>query len=230
MRSYGQYCPIARAAEVLAERWTPLILRNLLLGCTTFTEISDAAPGLSRTLLTTRLQELERVGVVERTPKPTGRGFHYHLTAAGKDLDGVMEAMGRWGEQWMEVAPEHLDPGVVLHSWVAFYLNHDRLPDRRIVVQFDFPDLPRKGGRLWIIFDGDRSEVCQTHADFEVDLYVTCQARTLVEWHLGRIEWVDALRDKRIHVHGPTPLAQALPSWNRRSAAAQIHRPSHTRA
>lgn len=220
MRSYGQYCPIARASEVLAERWTPIILRNLLLGSTTFTEIADGAPGLSRSLLTKRLRELARAGVVETTPNPVGRGSLYSLTEAGNDLGQVMAALGMWGERWMELAPEHLDPGIVLHSWVSWYLARERLPDRRVVVRFEFPGLPKKGGILWVVFDGQRSEVCRTDPLFEVDLFVEAEPRALAEWHLGRIEWLDAIRSERIRVEGPTSLARALPTWNRLSAVA----------
>jgi hypothetical protein len=161
MKTYGQYCPIARASEVLAERWTPIILRNLLLGSTTFSEITAGAPGISRTLLTTRL-----------------------------------------------------------HSWVSWYLVRERLPERRVIARFQFPGLPRKGGELWIIFDGDRSEVCRKDPGFEVELYVQVEPAALAEWHLGRIEWADALRAERIRVLGPATLARALPTWNRRSPAA----------
>lgn len=221
MRTYGQYCPIARASEVLAERWTPIILRNMLAGCTTFTEISDGAPGLSRTLLSTRLRELERVGVVERTRNAAGRGFRYHLSEAGRDLQGVMAALGVWGERWIELAPEHLDSGVVLHSWVNFYLAYDRLPERRVVVQFDFPDMPTKRERAWVIFHGPDSEVCRHDPGFEIELFVLAQSRAFAEWHLGRIEWADALRAERIRVDGHRELGRALPTWNRRSAAAR---------
>jgi DNA-binding HxlR family transcriptional regulator len=171
MKTYGQYCPIARASEVLAERWTPIILRNLLLGSTTFSEIAAGAPGLSRTLLTTRLRELERAGVVQLTPNATGRRSHYKLTEAGKDLADVMKALGSWGERWMELAPEHLDPGVVLHSWVSWYLALEHLPERRVVARFQFPGLPRKGAELWVVFDGERSEVCRKDPGFEVELF-----------------------------------------------------------
>ena len=221
VRSYGQYCPIARASEVLAERWTPIILRNMLLGSTTFTDIAAGAPGLSRTLLTTRLRELQRARVVETTPNPSGRGSRYYLTEAGRDLADVMAALGSWGERWIELAPEHLDPGMVLHSWVNWYLARERLPRRRVVVQFDFRGLPKKGARLWVIFEGERSEVCQTYPGFEVDLFVDAEPGALAEWHLGRIEWPNAVRTERIRVLGPPSLARALPSWNRRSAAAR---------
>ncbi|HEU4749649.1 MAG TPA: helix-turn-helix domain-containing protein [Acidimicrobiia bacterium] len=226
MRTYRQYCPIARASEILAERWTPLVLRNMLLGAVTFTEIADGAPGMSRTLLTTRLRELERAGVIETVSH--GRGHHYQLTASGQDLAEVMSALGKWGERWIELAPEHLDPGMVLHSWVHWYLEKERLESRRVVVQFDFPGMPKKGSRLWVIFDGVRSEVCQTYPGFEVDLFVEAEPRALAEWHLGRIEWLEALRAERIAVVGPPALARSLPTWNRRSAAALARRSSLT--
>jgi DNA-binding HxlR family transcriptional regulator len=122
MRTYGQYRSIARASEVLAERWTPIILRDLLLGCTTFSEIAAGAPGLSRTLLTTRLRELERAGVVQTAPNPSGRRSRYHLTEAGRDLPAVMRALGTWGGALDGAGPRASGPGVALHSWVSWYL------------------------------------------------------------------------------------------------------------
>src|SRR5262249_60528824 len=108
MRTYGQYCPIARGAEIFAERWTPLIIRNLYLGCGSFSEILEGAPGLSRTLLSQRLKRLERLGIVESSPKPDGRGRHYALTPAGHHLFKVFAALGEWGAAWLERSPEHL--------------------------------------------------------------------------------------------------------------------------
>ncbi|HVD22281.1 MAG TPA: helix-turn-helix domain-containing protein, partial [Lapillicoccus sp.] len=105
MRTYGQYCPIARGAEIFAERWTPLIIRNVQLGCETFGEILEGAPGLSRTLLTQRLKQLERLGIVESTPKAHGRGHRYQLTSSGHDLFKVCETLGEWGARWLEIAP-----------------------------------------------------------------------------------------------------------------------------
>ena len=222
MRSYGQYCPIARATEILGERWTPIILRNLLLGATTFNQIADGAPGISRTLLAYRLRDLERAGVVEVTPLARGHGSSYGLTPAGRDLHGVMLAMGTWGERWLELAPQHLDPGVVLDSWCRWYLDTDRLPSHRVVVRFDFPELTRKAAQLWIIFDGERSEVCRTNPGYSEDLVVRAGSRALADWHLGRIEWLDAIRSGDLEVTGPPRLARALPTWNRRSGWAHL--------
>lgn len=224
MRTYGQYCPIARAAEVLGERWTPIILRSVLSGADTFTRIAGEAPGIPRTLLTHRLQALQQVGVIEATPKPSGHGSRYHATAAGRELAPVLLAMGGWAERWLELRPEHLDPGMVLDAWCRHDLDRGRLPDRRVVARFDFPDQPHKTDRFWFIFDGERSEVCRTYPGFDEDLIVTTDSRTLIEWHLRRIEWSDALRSERISVSGPRELARALPSWDRRAQAVAIRR------
>jgi DNA-binding HxlR family transcriptional regulator len=222
MRNYGQYCPIARASAVLAERWTPIILRNLLNGCATFTDIADGAPGIPRSLLTGRLRELERAGVVWSEANPSGRGSLYHLTEAGQDLKELLYALGTWGERWLELAPEHVDPYVVLWAWCAWYLERDRLPDHRVVVRFEFPDQPLSSRWFWVVFDGERSEVCRKDPGYEVDLVVEAESMALAEWHLGRVEWDDALRADRIRVAGPRRIGRMLPTWNRRSAFAAV--------
>ncbi len=222
MRSYGQYCPIARASEILAERWTPIILRDILNGTSTFSELADGAPGLSRTLLSSRLSELQRAGVISIEPNPLGRGNLYTPTEAGRDLGQVMLALGTWGERWIELAPEHLDPGVVLESWVRHYLDHGQLPNHRVVVRFEFPDLPVKGNELWCIFNGADSEVCRTYPGFVEDLVARIESKALVEWHLGHITWAAATREGRIEISGPPTLAKALPTWNKQSRWAQL--------
>ena len=221
MRTYGHYCPIARATEILAERWTPIILRNMLLGATTFGEIADGAPGISRTLLAYRLKDLEAAGVIE-VERGSGRGPRYGLTEAGQDLNAVMLALGTWGERWIEMTPRHTDPGVVLESWCRWYLAADKLPPRRVTARFDFPDQRRKIEQLWIVFDGDRTEVCRTHPGFDEDVVVTIDSRALAEWHLGRLAWGEGLRSGRIVVAGPRALARALPTWNRLSGWAHL--------
>lgn len=223
MRTYGQYCPIARASEILAQRWTPIILRDILNGVDTFSGLAEGAPGLSRTLLSSRLNELHRAGVINIAPNPAGRGNQYTPTEAGRDLGPVMLALGTWGERWIELAPEHLDPGVVLESWVRHYLNYEQLPDQRAVVRFDFPDLPKKGHQLWVIFNRKDSEVCVTYPGFNEDLIVTAQSAALVEWHLGHITWTEALQTQQIKVDGPPALARALPNWSTQSGWAHLN-------
>ncbi|HEU0201900.1 MAG TPA: helix-turn-helix domain-containing protein, partial [Burkholderiaceae bacterium] len=161
MRTYGQYCPIARGAEIFAERWTPLIIRNLHLGCESYSEILAGAPGLSRTLLSQRLKQLERLGVVESAPKTDGRGRHYELTSAGHELFTVCQSLGEWGARWLEIAPEHLDPFVALWS-MCNALRRDQLPDRRVVIRFDFTGRPRRE-RYWLLIELGDTEICKTY-------------------------------------------------------------------
>lgn len=229
MKTYRQYCPIARASEILAQRWTPIIIRDLLNGPTTYSKLADGAPGLSRTLLTTRLRELQRLGLVDTTPDAEGKGSLYRLTESGDDLGDVLSAIGNWGERWLEVAPEHADPGLVLNSWSKIYLATDKLPRQRVVARFDFPDQPKKGTPLWLIFDGENTEVCRKPPGFEEDLIVTAQSVALAEWHLGRTEWEDAIAQDRIKVTGLPKLARALPTWNRRSRWVSADHPPHSR-
>src|SRR5262245_11325453 len=193
VRTYGQYCPIARGAEIFAERWTPLIIRNLYLGCGGFSEILEGAPGLSRTLLSLRLQQLERLGVVESAPKPHGRGHHYQLTSAGHELFKVCQALGEWVARWLEIAPENLDPFVALWS-MCKALRRDRLPDRRVVIRFDFTG--RRRERYWLLVDLGEPEICKTYPGPE-DLYIEAEAEAFVKWHAGQLTWAQATRDGR---------------------------------
>jgi DNA-binding HxlR family transcriptional regulator len=217
MRTYGQYCPIARASEILTERWTPIIVRNLMAGCTTYSEISAGAPGLSHSLLTQRLRLLERVGVVNRHPKPSGHGAVYQLTDSGRDLQGVLWALRDWGEKWLELGDQHTNPALVLWAWCTSYLAREQLPDHRVVVRFEFAaDQPEQAGRLWLLVDNGDAEVCKHHPGFDEDLVVQTDARTFARWHMKQLEWADALRSGRIRITGPRALAKALPTWNRR--------------
>jgi DNA-binding HxlR family transcriptional regulator len=220
MRTYGQYCPIARGAEIFAERWTPLIVRNLHLGCGSFSAILAGAPGLSRTLLAQRLRQLERLGVVESAPKADGRGRRYALTSAGHDLFMVCQSLGEWGARWLEIAPQHLDPFVALWS-MCNALRRDRLPDRRVVIRFDFSGR-RRPERYWLLIELKDTEICKTYSGFDEDLYITAEAEAFVKWHAGQLTWAQATREKRIQVDGSPSLARAFPTWNARSMFAHI--------
>jgi DNA-binding HxlR family transcriptional regulator len=214
MRTYGQYCPIARGSEILAERWTPIILRNILLGARTFNEIAEGAPGLSRALLSRRLRELERVGVIEVRPKPGGHGSLYEPTPAGRDLEPVLHALGGWAERWTEVTTAHADPGVVLWSWCRNYLRRELLSDRRVVARFDFTHARRRI-KIWLLFDRGDVEVCRFDPGFGDDIVVTINdPLSFARWHLGVVEWGAALRSGAIQVSGPSELRRALPTWN----------------
>ena len=210
MRSYREYCPIARASEVLAERWTPLVIRNLLYGCRTFSEIARGVPAMSRSLLIKRLKELERAGVVTKTADGS-----YQLTDAGSDLAGVIDALGAWGERWLEVTTEHTDPGFVLWSWARYYLNSDKLPHAHALVEFTFPEEPPTNRRYWLLVEGGSGELCYSHPGGEPDVFVTANSDAFTRWHLGTLEWRQGLAHGSITVSGDPKLALAVPTWNR---------------
>ena len=217
VRSYGQYCPIARASELLAERWSIIILRNIvILGCRTFNEIADAAPGMSRGLLSKRLRDLERAGVLEIRRKPDGPGSIYEPTEAGRELSEVMVVLQRWGSKWADLRPEQAHPGVVLWMWAKFFLDRDRLPRRRTLVRFDYPTLSGPGSRGWLLIERGDAEVCETYPGGEEDLVVVVHdPLAFARWHLGEIEWGGALRSGAIEMRGSRALARSLPTWRR---------------
>lgn len=218
MRGYGQYCPIARASEVLAERWTPIIVRNVLLGCHTFNEIATGAPGLSRALLTRRLRELERAGILSIRPKPEGRGSLYEPTRAGRDLWPVLTALGEWAQRWADVSVKHGDPGAVIWAWCEVFLGYDRLPDQRVVVRFEFLDHNRDGKRRreWLLIERREGELCETDPGFGDDVVVTIEdPLEFARWHLGMVEWAQLVRSGAVEVSGHRELRRALPTWNR---------------
>ena len=217
MRTYGQYCPIARASELLHERWTVIILRNIVLvGCRSFNEIAEGAPGLSRGLLSTRLRDLEHAGVIEIRPRTDGPGSTYEPTEAGRELSEVMLALQRWGTKWVELKPEHAHPGVVLWAWATLYLVRERLPRRRVLVRFDYPTLSAPGSRSWLLIAKGDAEICEKYPGGEEHLVVVVHDPiAFARWHLGDVKWSEALRSGAIEVKGPPSLARALPGWHR---------------
>ena len=221
VRTYGQYCPIARTSELLGERWSTIILRNILVGCQTFNEIAEGAPGLSRGLLSRRLRELERAGVIVIRPKPDGHGSIYEPTPAGRELSQVMIALETWGRRWVELKPEHAHPGVVLWVWANFFLDRDRLPRRRVLVRFEYPTLPKSARRSWLLIEHGDAEYCLKFPGGEEELIVVVHdPLVFARWHMGLVEWREALRAGAIEVQGAPTLARALPTWNRHGWAA----------
>jgi DNA-binding HxlR family transcriptional regulator len=217
VRSYGQYCPIARASELLAERWSIIILRNIVvLGCRTFNEIADGAPGLSRGLLSKRLRELERAGVIDIRAKSHGRGSMYEPTEAGRELADLMNVLQQWGSKWAELTPEQAHPGVVLWTWASFFLDLDRLPKHRALVRFEYPTLSGPGSRSWLLVERGDAEICEKYPGGEEDLIVVVHDPVaFARWHLGELAWGAALRSGAIEMTGSRTLARALPSWHR---------------
>lgn len=219
MTGYRQeYCPIVRASEVLAERWTPIIVRNLLLGCETFSQIAAGVPGISDTLLSQRLRSLEKHGVIERHTNPRGRGSLYHLTSAGRGLQQVCDALGKWGTRWLDVAPKDLDPGILLWA-IAKTMEPKRFPRHRVVVRFDLRDAPEQG--FWLLVQRPEPELCRKHPGFEEDLVLTTDTLGLMDWHVGRVSLGDSLREGIFDIQGSPSLVRAFGSWGGQSPFAR---------
>lgn len=205
MQDRIDFCPLTRAAEVFATRWTPIIVRNLHLGCRTFSEIRDGAPGISRTVLTQRLRLLEHHGIIERHPSGG-----YALTDAGEELRPVCDALGTWGERWLELDAERCDPGGVLFV-LARYVRPDELPDEPVVVRFELP-----GERYWVLLAPAGAEVCRRPPGFDEDLVVRTTPEWLAKWFTGEVAFGEALRARLMEVDGPRHLHRLLVDWNGR--------------
>ena len=212
MQKYKQYCPVARASEILAERWTPLIVRELIAGSHRFNEIERALPGISRSLLASRLRQLEEGGVIERVPRAQSKLPEYHLSEAGRALKPVIEALGAWGVRWAfgDPRPEELDAGLLVWK-IHQRINRERLPERRTVVEFDFSG-PR-GCRVWLLLEPREVSVCVTPPGFDSDLVLRADLAFFYRVWLGHIEYAAALRCGALIVEGPTGLATRLPQW-----------------
>ena len=224
MREYNQYCPIARSSELLAERWTPIIIRNLLNGCHTYNEIRQGAPGIPTALLSQRLETLEHAGVLKRRRAESGRGYRYELTQMGQELKAVCDAMGQWGARWLEIEPRHLDAAYVL--WATSKLvDPDRIPVGTTVLRFDLTDTPRD--RYWIFLRQPQSELCTRPNGFVEDLVCTTTARCLVDLHLRRRTYANALRDGSLSLAGPPALTRNFMTWFRTSPFAPYDEARH---
>jgi len=209
---YGQYCPVARASELLADRWTPLIVRELLAGIHRFNDLDRGLPGISRALLVQRLRRLEEAGIVERRPGTNGGGPAYHLTRAGRQLQRVIDVLGGWGARWAfgDPRPRELDP-VVLLWWMRCRVHRERLPDRRVVVQFDFRGA--RGGHFWLVLERADVSVCLQHPRFEIDLVVRANLSLFYRVWLGRVPLEEATRRGWVRFDGPPALRREFPRW-----------------
>lgn len=212
MSTYGQFCPVAKAAEIFAERWTPLILRELLCGSHRFGELERGLPRISRSLLTQRLRTLEDVGLVERRTGPGGRTPEYHLTQAGQDLFDVIVRLGEWSHRWFNplLDMDDLDPQLLMWD-IHRRLNHDRLPAQQVVVQFDFRGA--RAGSYWLVLEPGAPSVCWEPPGFEVDLIVGVDTLALHRVWLGHQSLANALRSGDVVLDGPRELTSAFPEW-----------------
>lgn len=212
MRTYGEFCPIAKAAEIVAERWTPLVIRELIAGSHRFSDLEHGLPGISRSLLVQRLRMLERAGVIERRMDTGGKKPEYHLTPAGQELSSLIMELGRWGQRWVnrDVGAEDADPRLLMWD-MRRRLHLDKLPDRRVVLQFDFTGV--KPQTIWLVVELPEPSVCLHDPGFGTDMFVTADTMALHRIWMGQLSFRDALRRELVLLEGPPELVRSFPSW-----------------
>jgi DNA-binding HxlR family transcriptional regulator len=220
MPTYGQFCPVAMASEVLTERWTPLIIRELLCGSTRFNDLRRGVPLMSPSLLSKRLRTLERAGVVER------RGGEYQLTRGGEELRPLIESLGAWGQRWArgDVQAKHYDASLLMWD-IHRSVDTSKLPDRRVVVHFHLQGSSDKKSHFWLVLQPAAVDLCLTDPGHDVDVSVAGHVRTMVDYWMGLVDFMAAVRRGELTLSGPADLVRALPSWFTRSAFATVPLP-----
>ena len=211
---YKQFCPLAMAAELLCTRWTMVLLRELVAGSTRFNDLRRGVPKMSPTLLSQRLKELELAGIVERVELRSEKGiFEYRMTEAGKDVRAVVEAMGIWGQRWVEarLSLKNLDPSLLMWD-MRRNLDPSPLPDRRIVIQFLYQELPLSKRHWWLIVEPScEVDLCWSDPGFDVDLYVSTDLRTMTAIWMG-VTTV-AKEAANVTLTGARDVASSMQTW-----------------
>jgi len=222
--SYHQFCPVSKAMELLDERWTMLVVRELVSGSEHFNELRRGLPRMSPTLLSRRLHQLVRAGVVDRQVE--GNDVRYVLTQAGHELRPVVEALGAWGTRWIgELGDGDLDPKLLMWD-MHRHIDKDAIPDGRTVVQFRFPDAPSDARDWWLVITRGEVDVCDVDPGHAVAVTVTANLRSMVNLWRGDLSWSNALRAGAVEVHGPEGLRRAVPGWFTLSSFAAVPRPA----
>jgi len=224
MKSYGQFCPLALASEIIGERWTPLVLRELMFGAARFNAIQRGVPRMSPTLLAQRLRMLQAAGIIERR-----RGEHsateYGLTPAGAELAPVIEGLAVWGKSWLpaSLSATEADPDLIMWD-LHRRLDLDRMPPGRTVIRFGFSDQPPPKRYRWIVRAAEGVQLCISDPGFEVDLFVETDSRTITWVWYGDISLKKALAEGAITLDGPRRLRATFPSWLLLSPLAAVPR------
>jgi DNA-binding HxlR family transcriptional regulator len=210
---YGQFCPVSMAAEILCSRWTPLIVREMLAGSTRFNDLRRGVPRMSPALLSKRLKDLERAGVVAAVPGASGVA-EYHLTAAGQDLRPIVMGLGFWGVRWVEsqLSLRNLDPSLLMWD-MRRHLVPEPLPPRKCTIQFQYHDLPENRRNWWLVIDGGTVDLCAFDPGFEIDLLVRSPLRTMTAIWMGMAKLRREVDAGNLELDGDPSIAGAMQHW-----------------
>ncbi len=220
--TYGQFCPIAMAAEVVCSRWTVLVIRELLCGSTRFNDLRRGVPRMSPSLLSKRLKELELLGVVQVVPIGQPGINEYHLTAAGEELRPLVMGLGTWGYRWMEstLPLRNLDPTLLMWD-IHRGINADPFPAGRSTIQFVYPELPESYRDYWLVIEDGTVDVCWVDPGYQIDLWVSSALKVMTAVWMGYASLMSEITAGRIEVDGDPKLARSMPVWLGLSAFAR---------
>lgn len=221
MNSYGQFCPLAQAAQLLCERWTLIVVRELIAGSTRFNEIKKGVPTMSPTLLSARLKQLVAAKVVEQSGSKGN--YTYNLTSAGLELRPIVELLGAWGHRW---AHSNLDKGDLdagLLMWdMRRTVDPAVFPSYRVVVQFEYPDAPKGERDWWLVSENGEIDLCLNNPGYDVDIIIKCLLKTMTEIWIRQQSFRDAVKKGDIKVLGDSKLTSKLQDWLRTSPLARL--------
>jgi DNA-binding HxlR family transcriptional regulator len=210
---YGQFCPVAKALEVLGERWTLLIVRELLMGGSRFNVLQRGLSQISPTILTKRLNDLADTGIIVRKKIPGQRGYEYFLTEMGKELLPVVKSIGDWGMRWARGKMDNSDLDLeLLMLYLERCVQPDKLPGNETVIRFRFTDVD-KFNEWWIVANDDDVDVCVRNPGKDVDVYFTTDLRTMIEVWMGDTPYKSAINEGRLKLVGPSTLTRDVKSW-----------------
>ncbi len=212
--SYGQFCPVAMAAEIVCSRWTALVLRELLCGTTRFNDLRRGVPLMSPSLLSKRLKDLEGAGIVVAVPTGQRGSFDYKLTAAGEDLRPVVMSLGIWGQRWVEssLSLKNLDPSLLMWD-MRRHLDPTPLPPRRCTIGFLFPELESDKQSWWLVIEDATVDLCSTDPGFEVDLFVRSSLRSMTAVWMGLSTVQKEVDAGQMELIGDKSVAQSMQTW-----------------
>ena len=220
-RGYGQFCPVAKAAEIFCARWNALLLRELGAGSERFSELQRGVPLMSPSMLSRRLKELEQEGVIES--RGDGGARTYALTPAGREFLPLVESLGIWGQRWTrrQLREDEIDHGLLLWD-MERRVRGDVFDRARAVVQLEFTDRPPGQRRWWFVHETAGTELCVRDPGFEVDLYLSTTVPDMTRIWRGDLRLERAVDERRLDVHGPPALARELSAWLNLSPLASI--------
>jgi DNA-binding HxlR family transcriptional regulator len=213
--SYGQFCPVAMASEIVCSRWTALVLRELLCGTTRFNDLRRGVPLMSPSLLSKRLKELEEAGVIVTVQTGQPGIVEYKLTDAGEDLRPVVMSLGIWGQRWVEssLSLKNLDPSLLMWD-MRRSLDPKPLPTRRCTINFLYPELTSAKRSWWLVIDGGgKIDLCSVNPGFEIDLYVRSSLRSMTAVWMGVSTVENEITAGQIELIGDAVIAQSMQQW-----------------